>query len=202
MKKKFLTVTILSAVIAAAIISCTSSSGKDSQTNTTATSENTVDTTKRIERGEYLVNTIGCDDCHSPKRMGAHGPELIPELRFSGFQKDGKLPPADKKAVQNGWALFAPDLTAAVGPWGISYASNISSDSTGIGGWKEENFMRAMREGKFKGLEGGRQLLPPMPWPNIRKLTDEDLKSMFAYLKSTKPVNNAVPNPVPPTDIK
>lgn len=202
MKKQFLTVTILSAVIAAAIISCTSSSGKDSQTNTAATSENTVDTTKRIARGEYLVNTIGCDDCHSPKRMGAHGPELIPELRFSGFQKDGKLPPADKKAVQNGWALFAPDLTAAVGPWGISYASNISSDSTGIGGWKEENFMRALREGKFKGLEGGRQLLPPMPWPNFRKLTDEDLKSIFAYLKSTKPVNNAVPNPVPPTDIK
>lgn len=202
MKKQFLTVTILSAVIAAAVISCTGSSGKDSQSNSAATSENTVDTTARIARGEYLVNTIGCDDCHSPKRMGAHGPELVPELRFSGFQKDGKLPPVDTKAVQNGWALFAPDLTATVGPWGISYAANISSDSTGIGAWKEENFMRSLREGKSKGLEGGRQLLPPMPWPNFRKLTDEDLKSMFAYLKSTKPVHNVVPNPVPPTDVK
>lgn len=202
MKKQFLTVTILSAVIAAAVISCTGSSGKDSQSSSAATSENTVDTTARIARGEYLVNTIGCDDCHSPKRMGAHGPELVPELRFSGFQKDGKLPPVDTKAVQNGWALFAPDLTATVGPWGISYAANISSDSTGIGAWKEENFMRSLREGKSKGLEGGRQLLPPMPWPNFRKLTDEDLKSMFAYLKSTKPVHNVVPNPVPPTDVK
>lgn len=204
MKKQFLTVAVLSAVIAAAVVACTGSSGKDPKTNTATAGGNTVDTTAtaRIARGEYLVNTIGCDDCHSPKRMGAHGPELIPELRFSGFQKDGKLPPADTKAVQNGWALFAPDLTAAVGPWGISYAANISSDSTGIGAWQEENFIRAMREGKFKGLEGGRQLLPPMPWPNFRKLTDEDLRSMFAYLKSTKPVNNAVPNPVPLADVK
>jgi len=92
--------------------------------------------------------------------------------------------------------LFAPDLTAAVGPWGITYAANITSDQTGIGNWKEENFIRAIREGVSKGLAGNRPLLPPMPWPSLRKLTDEDLTSIFVYLKTTKPVNNAVPAPV------
>jgi hypothetical protein len=129
--------------------------------------------------------------------MGAHGPELIPELRFSGFTQNGKLPPIDTKSVKNGWALFAPDLTATVGQWGISYAANISSDMTGIGNWKEENFIRAIREGKSKGLEGSRPLLPAMPWFVYKNMTDEDLKSIFAYLKTTKPVNNIVPTPVP-----
>lgn len=184
-------------VAAATVIACNNTAGNE---NNTAGA--TKDTAARVARGQYLVTTIGCDDCHSPKRMGAHGPELVPELRFSGFQKDGKLPPVDGKTLQNGWMLFAPDLTAAVGPWGISYASNITSDQTGIGNWKEENFFRAMREGKSKGLAGSRDLLPPMPWANFRNLSDEDLRSIFAYLKTTRPVNNVVPQPVPPTALK
>lgn len=199
MKKQILTVTLLSAAIAAVVISCTGNSENEKKETAETT---TVNTTARIARGEYLVNTIGCDDCHSPKRMGAHGPELIPELRFSGFGKNGSLPQINKDAIQKGWALFSSDLTAAVGPWGISYAANISSDTTGIGNWKEENFIRSLREGKLKGLEGGRPLLPPMPWPSYKNMTDEDLKSIFAYLKTTKPVNNAVPNPVALAEVK
>ena len=49
----------------------------------------------------------------------------------------------------------------------------------------------------MKGLENGRQMLPPMPWFNFRNLTDDDLKAMFAYLKSTAPVRNIVPAPLP-----
>lgn len=149
-----------------------------------------------IQRGEYLVNAIGCDDCHSPKRMGAHGPELISELRLSGFPEKIQLPETDQKIVQKGWALFAPDLTAAVGPWGTTYAANITSDSTGIGSWKEENFLKSIREGVSKGITGNRPVLPPMPWYNLSKLNDDDLKSIYAYLKSVKPVHNVVPQPV------
>lgn len=177
--------------VVAGVVSCAGPAEKENKKETATT-----DSAARVARGQYLVTVIGCDDCHSPKRMGAHGPEVIPELRFSGFQKDGKLPPSDGNAVKNGWALFAPDLTATVGPWGTSYAANITSDQTGIGNWKEENFMLAMREGVVKGIKGNRPMLPPMPWFNFRNMSDEDLKSIFAYLKTTKPVDNVVPQPV------
>jgi mono/diheme cytochrome c family protein len=197
MEKKFILLASLGVALTVAVVACNNISVTEGKAAVTAK-----DTAGRAARGEYLVTTTGCDDCHSPKRMGAHGPELVPELRLSGFRKDGKLPPADVKSVQNGWMLFAPDLTAAVGPWGISYAANLTSDQTGIGNWKEENFIRAMREGKAKGIVGNRDLLPPMPWFNFRHMTDEDLKSIYAYLKTTTPVNNVVPQPVPPASVK
>lgn len=195
MNKKIIPLSALSIIIVAAVVACSNLSGSD-QTKSNTVKLPVNDSTAKVKRGEYLVNSIGCDDCHSPKKMGAHGPELIPELRLSGFPKDGKLPEVDKTALGKGWVLFAPDLTAAVGPWGITYAANITSDQTGIGNWKKENFIRAIREGVSKGLAGNRPLLPPMPWPSLRKLTDEDLTSIFDYLKTTKPVNNAVPAPV------
>lgn len=154
-----------------------------------------------IKRGEYLVQITGCNDCHSPKRMGANGPEIIPELMLSGYSSKTPLPKADKTFLTAGFAAFAPDLTAATGPWGISFAGNITSDATGIGNWTEEQFKKALTQGKFKGQDGGRMLLPPMPWINYTKMSDEDLKAIFTYLQSVKGVNNVVPLPVPPDKI-
>ena len=57
-------------------------------------------------------------------------------------------------------------------------------------------FIKTLREGKFMGV--GRPLLPPMPWPVIGQKTDEDLKAIYAYLRTLKPINNKVPDPVPP----
>lgn len=149
-------------------------------------------------RGKYLVNAIGCDDCHSPKKMGPNGPEIIQELRFSGYPSSREPQAIDTNNLNRGWILFNSDLTSAVGPWGQSFAANISSDATGIGNWKEENFMLAIREGKYKGLAGSRNLLPPMPWPLYANFSDEDIRAIFAYLKSTKPVHNVVPAPKAP----
>lgn len=154
-----------------------------------------------INRGEYLVNTIGCQDCHSPKRMGERGPEVIEELMFSGYPSERNLPEISNEALQNGWILMNEDFTAFAGPWGGSFASNLTSDDTGIGSWKLEQFKIALKKGKFKGMENGRDLLPPMPWQNFAKLRDEDLKAIFHYLQSTKPVNNVVPAPIPPSDL-
>jgi hypothetical protein len=94
------------------------------------------------------------------------------------------------------------DLTSAVGPWGQSFASNLTPDGTGIGNWKEEQFIKAIREGKYKGLDNTRPLLPPMPWVAYKNLTDDDLKSIFAYLKSLPPVKNAVPAPIAFSELK
>lgn len=149
-----------------------------------------------VKRGEYLVSSVGCDDCHSPKKMGPNGPEMIPELRFSGYPSDRPIQKELGTSGKMGWMLFGGDLTNAVGPWGMSFAANITSDETGIGNWTEHHFITAMRTGKMKGLENGRQMLPPMPWFNFRNMTDEDLKSIFAYLKTTKPVRNIVPAPL------
>lgn len=154
-----------------------------------------------IKCGEYLVKTIGCNDCHSPKRISERGLEDIAELSLSGHQAGDTLPPINQEALENGWVLFSGDFTAAVGPWGVSYAANITSDDTGIGNWTVQRFKTAIREGKLKGDKAGRMLLPPMPWPNYAKLSDEDLESMFKYLKSTKPVSNAVPPPIPPSKL-
>lgn len=197
MNKKFITLSAIGIIVISAVVAGVNVNGAVIDHNIVG-----ADAPSRVRRGEYLVNVIGCDDCHSPKRMGAHGPEIIPELRFSGFQQKAQLPPVDKKSVQNAWILFAPDLTAAVGPWGISYAANITSDMTGIGNWKEENFIRAIRKGLTKGLEGSRPILPPMPVATLKNMSDEDLKSIFAYLKTTRPVNNAVPNPKSLAEIK
>lgn len=153
------------------------------------------------KRGEYLVQVMGCNDCHSPKKMGAQGPEVDPELRLSGYPSARPLPPIDKKTLSNGWMLFVGDLTAAVGPWGVSFSANLTSDSTGIGNWTEDQFKKALREGKYKGLDNSRPILPPMPWQDFKHLTDDDIAAIFAYLKTTKPVNNVPPAPKAPTSL-
>jgi mono/diheme cytochrome c family protein len=155
-----------------------------------------------VARGSYLVNSIGCDDCHSPKKFGPNGPALIPELRLSGYNASQPILPVETNVIKNGWTLIGMDLTTAVGPWGQSFASNLTPDGTGIGNWKEEQFIKAIREGKYKGLDNTRPLLPPMPWVAYKNLTDDDLKSIFAYLKSLPPVKNAVPAPIAFSELK
>ncbi len=90
-------------------------------------------------------------------------------------------------------------LTAWAGPWGVSFAVNLTPDrETGIGEWNEEMFIKAMRTGKHQGQPNGRDILPPMPWPDLKDLTDGDLKAIWAYLRSVPPVKNQVPFPLPP----
>lgn len=151
-----------------------------------------------IARGKYLVTTGGCDDCHTPKIYTANGPVPDTTRLLSGFQQGGTLPALDVKYVAPGnWVATESNFSAWVGPWGISYASNLTPDNaTGIGALSEEMFIKTLREGKYMGV--GRPLLPPMPWPTIGQMTDEDLKAIYAYLKTIHPISNKVPEPTPP----
>jgi hypothetical protein len=151
-----------------------------------------------IKKGEYLVTTIGCNDCHSPKRVTERGLEVIPETMLSGYPADRALPEKSMDGLKKGWAMFNYDLTTFTGPWGQSFAANITPDPTGIGSWTEEQFKRALTQGKFKGIAGSRMLLPPMPWFNFTNMKDEDVKAIFLYLKSIPPVQNVVPAALPP----
>ncbi|BAU52856.1 c-type cytochrome [Mucilaginibacter gotjawali] len=146
-----------------------------------------------VKRGNYLVTTLGCNDCHSPKKMGPKGPYIDSARMLSGFPSTAPIPVAGADDIKRGLVVFAGDLTAAIGPWGTSFAANITSDATGIGSWKEDQFKNALRHGKYKGLDSERSLLPPMPWQDLTNLTDADIEAIFTYLQSTKPVNNVVP---------
>jgi hypothetical protein len=95
--------------------------------------------------------------------------------------------------------LSTGTMTAFAGPWGVSYAANLTPDKeTGMGNWTEEMFVTALRTGKHGGVANGRPILPPMPWNWFAKLNDSDLKAIFAYLKTVKPIKNAVPVSMPP----
>lgn len=152
-----------------------------------------------IMRGEYLTQIIGCDHCHSPKKMTAQGPVVDMDKYMMGYPADRPLPEFDAADVTPGkWVLMNGDLTATVGPWGVTYASNLTPDPTGIGNWTFENFKLALTQGKYKGIETGRTIMPPMPWQSLGKMEESDMKAIFAYLKSLKPIENQVPAYTPP----
>ena len=156
-------------------------------------------TTGDPKHGEYLVNFGGCNDCHTPKVMTPKGPVPNPTKLLSGHQSDAKLPdlPAGLFAPGKWGGITNPDMTAWVGPWGTSFAVNLTPDpATGIGGWTDAIFIKAMRTGKHLGE--GRPILPPMPWPGLAGLREQDLKDIFAYLHTVKPIVNKVPDPIPP----
>jgi hypothetical protein len=150
-----------------------------------------------VQRGSYLVNSAGCIDCHVPWRMGANGPEPDMSRGLSGHPESLVLPAAPTLPPGPWIASFAATMTAWSGPWGTSFTANLTPDvETGIGAWTEQNFIQAIRTGRHMGV--GRPILPPMPWPMYRNLTDDDLRAVFAYLKSRPPVRNKVPEPLPP----
>lgn len=162
----------------------------------------TAPTQSPVERGKYLVTVGGCNDCHTPKAITANGPEPDMMRTLSGHPSTDRLAPVPA-------GLIAPDkwgavtnnhLTAWAGPWGVSFAINLTPDkTTGLGSWTEEMFVNSLRSGKHQGT--GRPILPPMPWNWYRNMTDNDLKAMFAYLQSLPPINNPIPEPLPPDKI-
>jgi len=151
----------------------------------------------RIQRGAYLVTIGGCNDCHTPWKMGPHGPEQDMSRMLSGHPESFKMPAAPSHEGTPWMMTAAATNTAWVGPWGVSFTANLTPDEdTGIGSWSEEIFMNTLRTGKHWGQ--GRPILPPMPWFNYGKMSDDDLRSVYAYLRSIPPVHNRVPLPIPP----
>jgi hypothetical protein len=131
--------------------------------------------------------------------MTERGPEPDMDRYMMGYDSSIPLPPVNPELQGGPWVLFTMELTAAVGPWGISYAGNLTPHETGIGNWSVDQFKKAIKEGKYKGLDNSRPLMPPMPWPAYRNFTDEDLEAMFAFLQTLKPIDNVVPAYSPPT---
>jgi mono/diheme cytochrome c family protein len=165
--------------------------------HTPATSDAT--TAARVARGEYLVKTMGCHDCHTPWKMGPNGPEQDMSRALTGHPETVVMPPPP--ALPPGpWVwMGAATNTAFAGPWGVSFTMNLTPDAeTGLGSWTEEMFIQAMKTGRHEGK--GRPIKPPMPWFVVGNLNDEDIKSLFAYLQSLKPVRNRIAQPIDPPE--
>jgi mono/diheme cytochrome c family protein len=119
-----------------------------------------------VERGQYLVTTIGgCGNCHTSRQGGTLEGKVIPGTELSGGLK----------------------LDEDVGHLSIP---NITSDiQTGIGEWTNTQIVEALRQGK---RPDGKILGPPMPISMYRSLSDDDATAIATYLLTLKPVKHAV----------
>ena len=147
-----------------------------------------------IERGRYLVTLAGCNRCHTPwafnKDLGMPAPDMTRML--SGHPADAPAPAGTLGSKDI--ALIGPTFTSFKMPFGVVYAANLTPDrDTGLGSWTEAMFRKAFRSGKHMGGDG-RAVVPPMPWMDLARATDEDLKAVFAYLRSIPAIRNPVPD--------
>lgn len=185
MKSRYSTLALAAALLAA----CTPAPTETEPAPPAATAE------AQVARGAYLVATTGCHDCHTPFKMGERGPEPDMSRMLSGHPQDLVMPePPDLGAGPWTWVGAATN-TAFAGPWGISYAPNLTPDPSGLAAWTPEVFRDVIRTGQHWGLS--RPILPPMPWPAYSQMTDEDLTAIFAYLRTVPPIPNHVPDAVP-----
>jgi mono/diheme cytochrome c family protein len=116
---------------------------------------------QQIERGRYVVEIGGCNDCHT-----------------AGYaEAGGEMPEGDR---------LKGDVLGYRGPWGTTYPTNLRIS---IGKMTEDQW-----------LKYGKNLMtrPPMPWFNIRSMTDADLRALYQYVRSLGVSGTAAPAYVPP----
>jgi cytochrome c553 len=157
------------------------------------------DVKAKIAHGKYMVQIMACNDCHTPWKMGPNGPAPDMTRMLSGHPQDMVMPGAPQLAKGPwGWT-GAMTNTAFAGPWGVSFAANLTPDKeTGLGDWTEETFIQALRNGRHQGQ--GRPIMAPMPWMAYRNASDEDLSAIFAYLQSIPAIVNRVPQAIEPQE--
>jgi len=153
---------------------------------------------KQAERGRYLVNAGGCHDCHTPMKLGPQGPEPDMSRALSGHPEGLVVTPLPQLPPGGVWMMSSSATnTAHAGPWGVSFAANLTPDAdTGLGPWSQRNFIDTIKTGRHMGR--GRPVLPPMPIPAYRNFTESDLAAIYAYLRTVPAQKNRVPDPLPP----
>jgi cytochrome c553 len=157
--------------------------------------------TAQQARGKYLVDIMGCHDCHTPMKLGPNGPQWDLDRALSGHPEQLVMPPGPTLPPGPWIASIGATMTAWSGPWGTSFTMNLTPDKeTGLGDWTVDQFIATMKTGKDRGK--GRPILPPMPVQNLAQLSDDDIRSLFAYLQTLKPIKNRVPQPIDPPDSK
>jgi mono/diheme cytochrome c family protein len=140
-----------------------------------------------VERGKYLVyNLAECVGCHTPLGRGGEGDPNM-KLYLSGV-------PAKFAGKKKG----PPQIAGFRGRKGARYyPKNLTPDpKTGIGKWTEKHFVRAFKEGIRP--DGTKYDKSQMRWDTYGKMKIEDIRAMYRYLKTIKPIKNKVPMNIPP----
>lgn len=193
---------LLTALVFAAIsfIKCSDNKQTEPAATTTAETEkmNFGGYESQVKWGEHLVTIGGCNDCHTPKKMTPMGPVDDSTLLLSGHPENLPAPDVDRKATESKGLVVTSDFTAWIGPWGITYSANLTPDDSGTGKWTESQFLYAIKNSISKGLAGSRPLMPPMSMMPVKHMTDDELKAIFAYLRTVKPIKNNSVQPTPP----
>jgi len=179
---------LLTAVLSTARVGASNTGGVQAPNGVTVTKQ------QQIARGEYLVEIMGCHDCHTPAKLGPNGPEQDRSRALSGHPEELVMPPAPP--AKGPWvASIAATFTAFASPAGTVFTRNLTPDKeTGLGDWTVEEFIATMKTGRERGK--GRPVLPPMPVQNLRALSDTDIRSLFAYLQSIPAIKNRIPQPI------
>lgn len=140
-----------------------------------------------VERGKYLVTAIGCGDCHTPH--DANG-KPVSGKELTGHWDSASLPDWNPDyAKKNISMVMGADWTSYAGPWGVSIASNLTPDpDSGIGKMTADDLVKSWRTGKHWQVD--RDIMPPMPAGDFKNLTDDDIKAIYTYLMTLKPVNS------------
>src|SRR4030095_3526847 len=152
----------------------------------------------QVKWGEHLVTIAGCNDCHTPKKMTPMGPVDDSTLMLSGHPEKAPAPTVDRKDLESKGLVVTADFTTWTGPWGITYSANLTPDETGTKNWTEDQFVYALRNTISKGLAGDRPLMPPMNMMHVKHMSDDELKAIYAYLRTVKPIKNNSVQPTPP----
>lgn len=142
----------------------------NSQTEPQASKEDSLK--QVIKRGEYLATkVVPCMDCHSKRDWTKFSGPILPGTEGMGGE------------------VFSHELFDAIP--GTLYAKNITSDpETGIGAWTDDEILRAMTQGISRN---GDTLFPIMPYANLNHMVKKDLLSIIAFIRTLKPIKNAVP---------
>jgi hypothetical protein len=200
MRKSYLSLMVGMLFIAISFIKCANNDQdyKKAESNTGAEKNNFGGYETKEKWGEHLVTIAGCNDCHTPKKMTPQGPVDDSSLMLSGHPANLPAPDVDRKQAESKGLVITSSFTAWIGPWGISYSANLTPHETGTGNWTEQQFLYAVKNSVSKGLVGSRPLMPPMSMMPVKHMTDDELKAIFAYLRTVKPVENNSVQPTPP----
>ena len=186
---------LLTAVLSTASVGAADTGGVASP----AHAEPEAEARKNIARGKYLVDIMGCHDCHTPMKMGPKGPEWDMSRALSGHPEELVMPPAPALPPGPWVASIGATFTAFASPAGTVFTRNLTPDKeTGLGDWTVEEFIATMKTGRERGK--GRPVMPPMPVQNLAALTDSDIRALFAYLQSLPAIKNRTPQPIEPPD--
>ncbi len=114
-----------------------------------------------VERGRYLVQITGCNDCHTPGYLVMNGD--VPESE---------------------WLLG--DSFGWHGPWGTTYGTNLRLY---MSQYSEDEWVESAKMLKAR---------PPMPWFGLNAMHEEDLRSIYRFVRTLEPLGEPAPEYLPP----